>query len=331
MKTAGMRIDVATFLAGLGALALCTTALAQYPAHAIQVAIPFGPGPSDQMARITANCLAGRYRQPVVVLNKPGANGLIGASFVRTAAPDGYTLGFAASTMVTDYAMAAAPTFDVRRDLEPITKIAYGVQGVFVHGALPIRTMAELVAYARAQPGRINYGTVGIGSVNHLTVEALGITSGTRLVHVPYPKGNAAFMTALMTGEIQMAMTDVNAARLLGDNSRIRLVAVLSRQRLPALPDVPLVQETVPGMASYIGNLWYGYFAPPQTPGPIVERTYAELKACLADEDVRSQFRRLGYESTQLVGNRPEEFKASIAEDVAKIVELVKRADIRRE
>lgn len=104
---------------------------AQYPNRVIQVAIPFGPGPSDQMARITANCLANRYKQSVVVINKPGANGLIGANFVKTAAPDGYTLGFAASTMVTDFAMSSNPTFDVRKDLEPITKITYGVQGVF--------------------------------------------------------------------------------------------------------------------------------------------------------------------------------------------------------
>ena len=320
-----------TAAAAVFLIALCSGVQAQYPNKAIQVAIPFGPGPSDLMTRITASCLSNRYKQPVVVVNKPGANGVIGATYVKNSAADGYTLGFAASTMVTDLAMSDNPTFDVRRDLEPITKIVFGVQGVFVNSELPIQSMADLVAYAKANPGRLNYGTVGIGSVNHLSVEALAITSGTRLVHVPYPKGNAAFMTALMTGEIQMAMTDVNAAQSLGDTGKIRLLAILAAQRLPSRPAIALVPDTVPGMANYIGNLWYGYFAPPQTARSIIDRTYNELKTCMADEEVRGQFKKLGYKSSQIVANRPEEFKASILDDVVKITDLVKRANIRRE
>lgn len=312
-------------------IVFCAGVLAQYPNKAIQVAIQFGPGPSDLMARVSASCLSNRYKQPVIVINKPGANGVIGANYVKTSAPDGYTLGFAASTLVTDLAMSDNPAFDVRKDLEPITKIVFGVQGVFVNSELPIHSMTDLVAYAKANPGKLNYGTVGIGSVNHLATEALAITTGTKLVHIPYPKGTAAFLTALMTGEIQIAMTDVNSAQSIGDTGKIRLLAILATQRLSSRPNIALIPDAVPGMATYIGNLWYGYFAPPQTPKDIIDRNYNELKACLADQEVRSQFRKLGYESSQLVANRPEEFKASILEDVVKITDLVKRANIKRQ
>ena len=311
--------------------AFCTGVQAQYPNKPIQVAIPFGPGPSDLMARITATCLSSHYKQPVVVVNKPGANGFIGASFIKAAAPDGYTLGFAASTMVTDLAMGENTSFDVRKDLEPITKVVYGVQGIFINSELPVQTMADLVAYAKANPGKINYGSVGIGSVNHLATEALAVTTGTNLIHIPYPKGTAAFMTAVMSGELQMAMTDVNSAQGMLETGKLKLLAILSTQRLPSRPTVPLIPDAVPGMTRYIGNLWYGYFAPVQTSKEIIDRTYTELRGCLADEDVKGQFRKIGYEASQLVANRPDEFKASIADDVTKITDLVKKANIKRQ
>ena len=312
-------------------MALTTTVHGQYPNKIIQVAIPFGPGPSDLMARITATCLSARYKQPVVVVNKPGANGFIGASFIKSAAPDGYTLGFAASTMVTDLAMGENASFDVRKDLEPITKVVYGVQGIFINSALPVRSMADLVTYAKANPGKVNYGSVGVGSVNHLATEALAITTGANLIHIPYPKGTAAFLTAVMTGELQMAMTDVNSAQGLLETGKLKLLAVLANQRLASRPTIPLIPDAVPGMTAYIGNLWYGYFAPLQTPRDIIDRTYSELKGCLSDEDVRAQFRKVGYEGSQLVANPPDEFKASIAEDVVKITDLVKKANIKRQ
>lgn len=326
--TRGRRLKAAS---AVFLIAFCAGVQAQYPNKTIQVAIPFGPGPSDLMARITAACLSSRYKQPVVVINKPGANGFIGASFIKAAAPDGYTLGFAASTMVTDLAMGENTSFDVRKDLEPITKVVYGVQGIFINSELPVQTMADLVAYARANPGKINYGTVGIGSVNHLATEALAITTGTKLVHIPYAKGTAAFMAAVMSGELQMAMTDVNSAQGMLETGKLKLLAVLATQRLPSRPTIGLIPDAVPGMTTYIGNLWYGYFAPLHTPRDVIDRTYAELRGCLTDEDVRGQFRKIGYEGSQLVANRPEEFKASIAEDVAKITDLVKKANIKRE
>ncbi len=312
------------------ALLACNAAHSQYPSKPVQLAIQFGPGPADMIARITASCMSGPLKQPVVVVNKPGANGFIGASYIKAAAPDGYTLGFAASTMVSDLAMGANTSFDVRRDLEPVTKAVYGVQGIFINSELPVQSMADLVNYAKTNPGKINYGSVGVGSVNHLATEALTITTATNMVHIPYPKGTAAFLAAVMSGELQMAMTDVNSPQGMLETGKIKLLAILANQRLPSRPNVPLITETVPGMGTYVGNLWYGFFAPVQTPRDIIERNYTEIRRCLInDEDTRAQFRKAGYESSQLIANRPEEFKASIAEDVAKISDLVKKANIK--
>ena len=315
----------AVALSGL-MLACCAGVHAQYPNRPMQVVIPFGPGGStDRMGRLTASCLSARYKQPVVAVNKAGANSAIGANAVKTAAPEGYTLLYGASTMVTDLAMGANPDFDIRRDLDPITKILFGVQGVFVHAGLPIQSVADLVAYAKTNPGKLNYGTVGVGSVNHLATEALAMTTGTQLVHVPYAKGTAAFFLALMSGEIQLVLSEVNTGQPALESGRVRLLAMVASQRMPSRPNVPTLLETVPAAAPYVGNLWYGYFAPPHTPKDIIERNYAELRTCVADEDARVQFRKMGYENNQIVVNRPEEFKASILEDVVKISELVKK------
>lgn len=303
----------------------------QYPSKPVQLAIQFGPGPADMIARITATCMGTRLKQPVVVVNKPGANGFIGASYIKAAPPDGYTLGFAASTMVADLAMGENPSFDVRRDLEPVTKALYGVQGIFINSELPVQSLADFINYAKNNPGKINYGSVGIGSVNHLATEALAMTTGTNMVHVPYPKGTAAFLTAIMGGELQMGMTDVNSPQGMMDTGKLKLIAILANQRLPSRPTTPLITETVPGMSTYVGNLWYGFFAPVKTPRDIIERNYTEIRQCLmSDEDVRAQFRKAGYESTQLIANRPEEFKAGIAEDVKRITDLVQRAGLKK-
>lgn len=307
----------------------CASAGAQYPNKPLQVVIPFGPGGTvDKVGRVTASCLSSRYKQPVVALNRPGANSLIGANVVKAAPPDGYTLLFSASNMVVDLALGINPEFDVRRDLEPISKLLFGVQGIYVHAGLPVQTMADLIAYAKANPGKLNYGTTGTGSINHVGSEALAMTTGTRLVHVPYPKGAGAFYAALMTGEIQLVLAEVNTGQSALETGRVRLLAVMAAQRMPSRPNVPALPETVPSIAPYLGNLWYGYFAPAHTPKDIIERTYAELRACVADEDARVQFRKMGYENNQIVANRPEEFKASIIEDAVKLSDLVKKVNI---
>lgn len=309
--------------------ACCAVVHAQYPSRPVQIVVPFGPGTTDALARVTANCLSGRFRQSVVILNRPGANGMIGANAVKTAPPDGYTLLFGASTLVTDLALSTNPAFDVRRDLEPITKVLFGVQGVYVPAALPVHSVTEFIAHVRANPGKVNYGSLGVGSVNQLAIEALAITTGSQIVHIPFPKGSGPMLASLMTGEIQLVMTDVNTAQGAVESGRVRLLAILASQRLPSRPSVPTLSESIPAMAPYVGTLWFGYFAPLHTPRDIIERNYADLKACHGEDDVRAQFRKLGHEGNQFVSSRPEEFRASMLDDVARLSDLVKKANIK--
>ena len=322
--------------AGIGALAMAWAALiatgahAQaYPGRGISLVVPYGAGPSDMLGRHVAGCLATRVKQPVTVLNKPGASGELGANFVKMAAPDGYTLILAASATVTDLVTKATPTFDVRQDLEPISKLAFGVQGIFVNAGLPIANVAELVNYAKANPGKLNYATTGIGSVNHLSTEALALTTGIKMVHIPYPQGTGPFLAALMGGEVQLALTDVGGAQAAVDSGKVRLIGTLTRQRMPSRPALPAVVETFPEMATYTGTLWYGFFAPPKTPADIIQKAHGEITACLNDPQVRASFRKMGYEDNQIVADTPAQFKASILEDIGRLRDIVRQANIQ--
>lgn len=301
----------------------------QYPNRTIQLVVPYGSGPSDMLARYVGNCVSTRVKQPVIVLNKPGAAGELGANFVKMAPPDGYTLIMAASATVTDLVTKQTPTFDVRQDLEPITKLGFGVQGIYVNAGLPINNVAELVSYAKANPGNLNYATAGIGSVNHLSTEALSLHTGIKMVHIPYPQGTGPFLSALMGGEVQLALTDVGGAQGALDSGKVRLIGLLTKQRMPSRPNVPAIVETFPGMATYTGTLWYGFFAPPKTPGNVIQKAHAEITACLNDPQVRASFRKMGYEDNQIIADTPAQFKASILDDIGRLREVVKQANIQ--
>ena len=311
-------------------LVVCTEAGAQapYPSRPVQLIIPYGAGSSDLMGRITATCMATRFKQPVLVLNKPGANAELGGNFVKNSPPDGYTLLLSSSAMVTDLATKRAPTFDVRQDLEPITKLGFGVQGLYVTASLPANTVGELIAYAKANPNKLNYATTGVGSVNQLSTEALALNAGMSLVHVPYPQGTGALLNGLMSGEIQIVMTSLSSAQPALATGKVRLLAVLEKQRSPSRANQPTLVETVPGMANFTGTLWYGFFAPPKTPKDLIGKAHGDITSCLRDQGVRTALQKLGYEDNQIVANTPEEFRASIIEEINQLKDVVQRANM---
>lgn len=321
-----LRFALTIFMGATSATALYAQT---YPSKPIQLVVPYGAGPSDMLARHVGACLSTRVKQSVVVLNKPGASGELGANVVKLAAPDGHTLILAASATVTDLVTKQAPTFDVRQDLEPISKLAFGVQGIFVNAGLPISTAEELVKYAKANPGKLNYATTGIGSVNHLSTEALALTTGISMVHIPYPAGTGPFLSALMAGEVQLALTDVGGAQGALDSGKIRLIGLLTRQRMPSRPAVPAIVESFPDMATYTGTLWYGFFAPPKTPAEVIQKVHAEITACVNDAQVRSAFRKMGYEDNQIIADTPAQFKASILDDITRLRDIVRQANIQ--
>lgn len=316
-------------IAAMGVLA-ATSAQGQspYPSRPVQLVVPYGAGTSDLMGRISATCLASRFRQPVLVLNKPGANAELGGNFVKNSPPDGYTLILTSSATVTDLATKRAPTFDVRQDLEPISKLGFGVQGLYVNASLPAKTVAEFVSYARANPGKLNYATTGVGSVNQLSTEALALNTGIRIVHVPYPQGTGALLTGLMSGDIQIVMTSLSSAQPALSTGKIHLLAVLEKQRSPSRPNLPTLVEELPGMANFTGTLWYGFFAPPKTGKDVIQKVHREVVACLTDATVKASMQKLGFEENQIVANTPEEFRASIIEEINQLKDVVQRAGI---
>ena len=314
--------------AAIAALALLAGAAHAFPDKTVQLVVPYGTGPADALGRIIATCLSPRLKQAVIVLNKPGANALIGHSFVKMAPADGHTILLTASAAVTDLVTSKAPAFDIRQDLEPISKLASGVQGLYVNAALPIHSVRDLVDYAKAHPAELNFATTGIGSVNHISTEALAITTGMKVTHVPFPQGTGPFLAAMMGGQIQFAMTDVSGAQAALESGKVRLIGVLTRERVPSRPEVPSIVESFPAMGAYTGTLWYGFFAPPKTPQDIVQKLHAEITACINDPQVRIQLKKFGYEDHQIVAGTPEQFRTSILEDVNRVKDIVQRANI---
>ncbi len=318
--------------AGLAAAALLACLgrpAAAFPERPIQVVVPYGAGgPVDMVARILAPCMGTRLGQPVVIVNRAGANGDIGALAVRNARPDGHTLLFHASALTIMVALIDNPPMDVRRDFEPIMKVATAIQGVYVPSSLPVQTLPEMLARIRASPGALNYGSTGPGSVNQLATEALSVATGLNLVHVTYAQGTPPMLTSLMAGEIQLVLTDMNGAQSALDTGRIRLLALHARERLASRPGIPTLAEVVPEMAPYIGMLWYGFFAPGGTPGAIVQQIHASVAACLEDPETRAGLRRAGYEDQQIVAQGPEAFRASLEPEIARLRDLGRRANI---
>lgn len=303
----------------------CGAATADYPTRPIQYIVPFTGGSTDVLARTLAACVSQKVGQPVIVVNKPGASGVLAANIVKASQPDGHTLMLGTSVAVTELVTRKDPEFDVRRDMEPITKIVSGLQAVYVNAQLPVNSLPELIAYAKARPGQLNYGTAGISSVNHISTEALSKVAGIRMTHVPYAAGGTgAQMSALMGGEIQVALTAVTSAQAALDSGKIKMIALLTDKREPSRPQVQAVVEVLPEMAPYLGTLWYGLFAPIKTSPEIVQSIHKTTTACLATSEVRASYKKLGFEESQIIGDTPAQFKASLLTDIANLSALVK-------
>ena len=309
-------------------LAFDAGAQSPFPSRAVQLIVPYGAGSSDLMARITSSCLASRFKQAVPVINKPGANTQVGNSFVKMARPDGYTLLLTSSSAVTDLAIVKEPTFDIRQDLDPVTKMVIGKQGLYVNATSQLNTLADFLSYAKANPGKVNYGTTGIGSVNQISVEAMALDAGIKMVHVAYSQGTGAVLTALMAGELQFVMIGMSGAQAALNTGKIRLLSVFEKQRPPARPDLPTVVEIMPSMTAFTGTLWWGFFVPPKTPKEITQKVHAEIVACLGDPGVRAALKNLGFEDNDIIGNTPDEFRAAISDEVRSLKDVVQKANL---
>jgi tripartite-type tricarboxylate transporter receptor subunit TctC len=294
-----------------------------YPTKPLRIIVGFTPGGGpDIIARVVAQKLGEAWKQPVTVENRLGAGSNIAAQAVATSQPDGYTLLSVSSAHAVAPAIYPKLPYDALKDFSGITITATGPALVIVSPALNVKTMAELIALARAQPGKLNYSSAGIGSGSHFAVELLRGQTGIDVVHVPY-KGIPEALSETMAGRVQFFISPYASAINLVKEGRAKAIAVTGTTRMPDLPDVPTVAEAVPG---YKWVFWYGLLAPARTPKPILDQLNAEIAKALKAPDVKQRFGPLGIEPVTSTG---EEFDKLIAEEIASFTKIARAANIK--
>jgi tripartite-type tricarboxylate transporter receptor subunit TctC len=302
----------------------CGGAFAQgYPNKAVKVIVPFPPGgATDIVTRIVAQKLSEAWGQAVIVENRSGAGGNIGADVVAKAAPDGYTLLMTSGSIVTaNQYIYKKMSFDPAKDLVPITNVASGPQVIVVNPAFPAKTLKELIDMARAKPGVLNYGHAGIGSQVHLATENFLYAANLDIASIPY-KGEGPAMTDLMADQINMVVPNIASAMGFISHGTLRALAVTGKQRSPQLPNVPTVAETIPGFEN---AGWFGLMAPAGTPKAIIDKVYRDTAKVLDSAELRARFYVLGMAS---VGNSPAEFAKAIRDESARWAKVVRERKI---
>lgn len=282
----------APIVAALVLAAQAMTAQAAWPERPIRLIVPFAPGGSnDVVARVVSAKLTDRLGQPVVVENRGGAGGSIGTEFVAKSAPDGYTLLFASESIMTNAVVGKKLPYDPVKDLQPIGEIGSGPFVIAVGNAVPAKTLGELIALARAKPRTLNYGTAGVGGINHLGTELVAHAAGIKLVHVPY-KGISLAFNDMFAGSLQVMLPSVPSAVPFIRDGRIRGLAVTSAQRSPLLPEMPTAAEA--GLPGFELEVWWGLSGPAKLPAGIVQRLNTELNAALAAPEMQQVLAREG-------------------------------------
>jgi len=282
----------AAALAALLALAVSGAAAQPYPNRPITMIVPFPPGAStDSIARLLRDGMVAQLGQPIVIENRGGAGGTTGSAVVATSAPDGYTLLLPASASLTmNRFMQKNYPFDPRTALAGISFVAESTLFLVVHPSLPVHSTAELIEYARKNPGKLSYGSSGVGSGHHIAGELLKQKTGIDMVHVPY-KGGGPAMQDLIAGVIPVSFATAPAAFPQMEAGKIRVLASTRAERDPDYPDIPTIAETVPGIAS---TSWFGLFAPAGTPAPIVEKLNEAVRVAVRPADVVAKFKAQG-------------------------------------
>jgi tripartite-type tricarboxylate transporter receptor subunit TctC len=299
-------------------------AQSDFPHKPIRVVVPQPPGAStDLVARLIAQKLSDALRQPVIVENRPGAGSIIGTELVAKATPDGYTLLVVASSITINPSLHPNLSFEPLRDLAPITQLSAFPNMLTVHPALPVKTVADLIAVARAQPGRLNYGSSGTGTGTHLSAELFKYMTGVSMVHIPF-KGGGQAVTALIGGQVQLNFATVPSVLPHVRSGKLRAIAVTTLQRSPAVPELPTIAES--GVPGYDHAPWNGMLASAGTPAAIIARLNGEAAKAMQTPELRSV---LSSEGAEPVGNSPQAFGAILREETAKWAKVIKAAGIK--
>ena len=301
------------------------TAAQQYPTKAIRFVVPFAPGgPTDIMSRALAEQLTARLGQQLVVDNRSGAGGSIGTPIAARATPDGYTIVIGhIGTLAINVSLYPKLEYDPVKDFAPISLIATLPLGLFVNANVPAKSVAELVALAKAKPGQLNFGSAGNGSAIHMAGAMFKTMAGIDIVHVPY-KGNAASLADLVAGRVQIMFSNLLTTAPHVKAGRLRVLAISTAKRSPQAPDLPTIAES--GVPGYDYAPWYGILAPARTPRAIIMRLNREIGEVVNAPDMKARFRKQGID---LVSSTPEEFAALIRREIPKWREIVKKSGAR--
>jgi tripartite-type tricarboxylate transporter receptor subunit TctC len=322
-RIAGLSLLGVALAAGLPA------ALAQsgYPNRPIQMIVPLAAASAvDNAARILTQRMSQNMGQSIVIENQPGAAGLIGADRVAKAAPDGYTLGgFNDSVMTMVPNLHATMPWDILKDFEPISLVATVEWGLVVNNDAPYKSAADFIAAAKANPGKINYGSGGNGSPQHVAMEVFAAAAGIKLTHVPY-RGATQAALDVASGQVSAAFQGLATVTSLIKGGKLRLLAVTTRNRLPQFPEVPTMSES--GLPGFEFNSWFALMAPARTPKTIIARVNEEVLKALADPDVRERFNAQGL---TIRGSSAEELGTATRAQLAKYARVMKEANIRND
>ncbi len=322
-RAACLRLAASTLaLSGLPAFAQA------YPSRPLRIIVPFTPGgSSDVLARAIGLELGKAFHQPVVIENVPGAGGSLGGEKAAKSAPDGYTLFMGhVGTLATNPALYPKLPYDPIKSFAPVAWVARVPNVLVVHPSVPAQSLKDLIALAKAQPGKLAYGSGGNGSAAHTTMEYLKMQTGTSFLHIPY-RGTAPSVTDLLAGQVQALFTGIPALLPHIKAGKMRALAVSSPKRLALLPEVPTVAETqVPGTQGFEADQWYGLVAPAGTPPDIVALLNQQINKSLASEEVRARLAAEGAEATPAT---PQAFAQLISSDIKRWGEVVKRGGIK--
>src|SRR6185436_8494771 len=315
------------FAAGAAALPVISrfTWAQTYPTRPVRIVLGFPPGgPSDVLARIIGQWLSDSLAQPFIIESRPGASGNIAAEAVIRSAPDGHTLLFVVPGNATSDALFDKLSFNFIRDTVPVAAISHGPLAMAVNPTMPVQTVPEFIAYAKARPGQINFASPGNGSVIHLAGELFKMMTGVNMVHVPY-RGNAPALIDLLAGQVQMMFADMPSSIEHIKAGKLRALAVTTTARSEILPEVPTVGEFLPGFEA--GN-WFGIAAPKNTPPEIVDKLNKEINVALADPKIKARLAVLG--ATAFTGSSPD-FGKFIAAEAEKWSNVIRTAGIKAE
>jgi tripartite-type tricarboxylate transporter receptor subunit TctC len=302
------------------------TAAPAYPVKPIRLVVPLAAGgPSDHMARALAQKLGEGVKQTIIVDNRPGASGVIGTDIVAKAPPDGYTLLLAQGAFAINASLVPKLPYDTLRDFEPISQLTRAPYMLAVHPSLPVKSVKELVAFAKARPGQLNHGSGGSGTGPHLAMELLMQRAGIKLVHVTY-KGGGPALIDFIAGHTQVYMTNIVTMLPQAKAGKARALATSGAERSAVMPEVPTIAES--GLPAYSEGAFHGVLAPAGIPKSHIERLHAEIVKAMRSPEVLN---RLTAEGAEVVASNPQEFQTKIREDVAKWAKTIKQAGIRLE